>query len=70
LPQDPALGQFLLKLKQTTTTRKTITAIREADNTTEPGKIADAVCFAKKYKPVALKVKLVLGTLPERFRII
>jgi len=26
-------------------------------------------CFAKKYKPVALKVKLVLGTLPERFRI-
>jgi len=26
-------------------------------------------CFAKKYKPVALKVKLVLGTLSERFRI-
>ena len=26
-------------------------------------------CFAKKYKPVALKVRLVLGTLPERFRI-
>jgi len=26
-------------------------------------------CFAKKYKPVALKIKLVLGTLPERFRI-
>jgi len=26
-------------------------------------------CFAKKYKPVALKVKLVLGTLPEQFRI-
>jgi len=26
-------------------------------------------CFAKKYKPVILKVKPVLGTLPERFRI-
>ena len=26
-------------------------------------------CFAKKYKPVALKVKPILGTLPERFRI-
>jgi len=26
-------------------------------------------CFTKKYKPVTLKVKLVLGTLPERFRI-
>jgi len=26
-------------------------------------------CFAKKYKLVALKVKLILGTLPERFRI-
>jgi len=25
--------------------------------------------FAKKYKPVVLKVKPVLGTLPERFRI-
>jgi len=30
----------------------------------------DAVCFAKKYKPVALKVKPMLGTLPEKFRII
>jgi len=30
----------------------------------------DVACFAKKYKPVALKVKPVLGTLPERFRII
>jgi len=28
-----------------------------------------ASCFVKKYKPVALKVKLILGTLPERFRI-
>ena len=39
----------------------------ELDNPDEPTKIVD--CFAKKYKPVALKVKPVLGTLPERFRI-
>ena len=70
LPQDPVLEQFLLELKQTVTTRKTITAVREVDNITEPEEIADAVCFTKKYKPVALKVKPVLGTLPERFRII
>jgi len=70
LPQDLVLGQFLLELKQTATGRKTMTAVREADNITEPEKIADAACFVKKYKPVALKVKPVLGTLPERFRII
>jgi len=70
LPQDPVLGQFLLELKQTATARKTITAVREADNITGPEEIADVVCFTKKYKPVALKVKLVLGMLPERFRII
>jgi len=70
LPRDPVLGQFLLELKQTTTTRKTIMAVREADSIKEPEEIADAVCFAKKYKLVALKVKPVLGTLPERFRII
>jgi len=39
----------------------------ELDNPDEPAKIVN--CFAKKYKPAALKVKLVLGTLPERFRI-
>jgi len=70
LPQDPVLGQFLLELKQTATARKTITAIRETDNIKEPEERADAVCFMKKYKLVALKVKLVLGTLLERFRII
>jgi len=70
MPQDPVLGQFLLELKQTATTRKTIAAVRETDNIKEPEKRADAVCFVKKYKPMALKVKLVLGTLPERFRII
>jgi len=31
---------------------------------------ADAVCFAKKYKPVASKLKPMLGTLLEKFRII
>jgi len=39
----------------------------ELDNPGEPTQIVD--CFAKKYKLVALKVKPVLGTLPERFRI-
>jgi len=39
----------------------------ELNNPDEPAKIVD--CFAKEYKPVALKVKPVLGTLPERFRI-
>ena len=70
LPQDPVLGQFLLELKQTVTARKIIAAVRETDNIKEPEKRVDAVCFVKKYKPVALKVKLVLGTLLERFRII
>jgi len=70
LSQDLALGQFLLEPKQTATARKTITVVREVDNITEPEEIADAVCFVKKYKLVALKVKPVLGTLPERFRII
>ena len=35
----------------------------ELDNPGEPIQIVD--CFAKKYKPVTLKVKPVLGTLPE-----
>jgi len=30
----------------------------------------NTVCFTKKYKPVALKVKPMLGTLSEKFRII
>jgi len=39
----------------------------ELDNPDKPTQIVDY--FVKKYKPVALKVKPVLGTLPERFRI-
>ena len=39
----------------------------ELNNPDNLAKIVD--CFAKKYKPVALKVKPVLGMLPERFRI-
>jgi len=46
-----------------------VTAIEEDSPNTDPEEQVDAVCFAKKYKPVALKVKPVLGTLPERFRI-
>ena len=44
--------------------------VKEEDNINKLEERADDVCFAKKYKPVALKVKLVLGTLPEIFRII
>jgi len=40
---------------------------KESGNLDDSTKIVD--CFAKKYKPVALKVKPVLGTLSERFRI-
>ena len=70
VPQDPVLGQFLLELKYKATARKSIAVVKEEDNINKPEERADAVCFTKKYKPVALKVKPVLGTLPERFRII
>ena len=50
------------------TCRQQIMSVEEElDNPNELAKIMD--CFAKKYKPVALKVKPVLGTLLERFRI-
>ena len=47
--------------------RQVMSVEEELDNPDKPTQIVD--CFAKKYKPVALKVKPVLGTLPERFRI-
>jgi len=50
------------------THRQQIMSVEEKlDNPDKPTQIVD--CFAKKYKPVALKVKPVLETLPERFRI-
>ena len=50
------------------THRRQVMSVEEGlDNLDEPAQKVN--CFAKKYKPVALKVKPVLGTLPERFRI-
>jgi len=50
------------------THRQQVMSVEEGlDNLDEPTQIVD--CFTKKYKPVTLKVKPVLGTLPKRFRI-
>jgi len=40
-------------------------AVKEETDNLEKIEEEGISCFAKKYKPVALKVKLVLGTLPE-----
>jgi len=45
-------------------------AVEEDNKNINLKEAVDAVCFAKKSKLVALKVKLVLGMLPEKFRII
>jgi len=66
----PVLEQLFTELKQSGTGKRMVTAIEEDSPNADPKEQADVVCFAKKYKPVALKVKTVLGTLPERFRII
>jgi len=59
-----------MELQQPRTIRKTVMVVEEDNKKVNLEKTADIVCFAKKYKPVALKVKPVLGTLPEKFRII
>jgi len=64
------LEQLFTELKQSGTGKRTVTAIEEDSPDADLEEQADVVCFAKKYKPVALKVKPVLGTLLERFRII
>jgi len=62
------LDQLLQEIKIPETHRRQVMSVEEElHNPDKPTKIVD--CFAKKYKPVALKVKPVLGTLPERFRI-
>jgi len=68
--QDPVLEQFFMKLQQSKTIGKTVMVVEEDNKNVNLEEVADAVCFAKKYKPVALKVKPVLGMLPEKFRII
>jgi len=40
-------------------------AVEEETNNLEKIEKEVVSCFAKKYKPVALKIKLVLETLPE-----
>jgi len=67
--QDPVLEQFFMELRQPRAAGKAVVA-EEDNEKVSLEEAADAACFSKKYKPVALKVKPVLGTLPERFRII
>jgi len=59
-----------MELCQSRTVGKTVIAMKEDNKKVNLEEVADVVYFAKKYKPVALKVKPMLGTLPEKFRII
>jgi len=59
-----------MELRQPRAAGKAVVVVEEDNKKVNLEEVADAACFAKKYKPVALKVKPVLGTLPERFRII
>jgi len=59
-----------MELQQSRNIGKTVIAVEEDNENVNIEEAADVVCFAKKYKPVALKVKPMLGRLPERFRII
>jgi len=59
-----------MELHQPRTVGKTVMAVKENNKKVNLEKVTDIVCFAKKYKPVALKVKPVLGILLEKFRII
>jgi len=68
--RDPVLEQFFMELQQPRTVGKVVIAVEEDNENGNIKEAADVVCFAKKYKLVALKVKSMLETLPERFRII
>jgi len=68
--RDPVLKQFFMELRQPGAVGKAVVAVEKDNKKVSLEEAADAACFAKKYKPVALKVKPVLGTLPERFVII
>ena len=59
-----------MELRQPGAAGKAVVAVEENNEKVVLEEVADVACFAKKYKLVALKVKPVLGTLPERFRII
>jgi len=68
--RDLVLEQFFMELRQPGAAGKAVMAVEENNEKVVLEEVADVACFAKKYKLVALKVKPVLGTLPERFRII
>jgi len=63
------LEQIMQEIRRPNTLRQHWMAVKEEADNLEEMEEEVASCFAKKYKPVALKVKPVLGTLPERFRI-
>ena len=63
------LEQIMQKIRRPDTLRRHGMAMKEEAGNLEEIEEEVVSCFAKKYKPVALKVKLILGTLLERFRI-
>ena len=63
------LEQIMQEIRRPDTLRRRWMAVEEEAGNLEEIEEEVASCFAKKYKPVALKVKPILGTLPERFRI-
>ena len=62
------LEQFLQEVKWSGNSKRQLTTVEEEESVLEEAE-GSVSCFAKKYKLVALKVRPVLGTLPERFRI-
>jgi len=63
------LEQIMQEIRRSDTLRRHWMAVEEEVGNLEEIEEEVASCFAKKYKLVALKVKPILGTLPERFRI-
>jgi len=63
------LEQIMQEIRRPDTLWQRGMAVKEEAGNLEEIEEKVISCFAKKYKPVALKVKPVLGTLPERFRI-
>jgi len=63
------LEQIMQEIRRPDTLCRRWMAVKEEAGNLEEIEEEVASCFAKKYKPVALKVKPILGTLPERFRI-
>ena len=64
------LGQIMQEIRRPDTLQWHWMAVEEETDKLEEIMEKVVSCFAKKYKLVVLKVKPVLGTLPEKFRII